>query len=323
MKVPRTVLPLVQIHHNDHFNKIIEACSNLPSIKTAVVHPVTANVLEAVYDSVKAGLITPVLIGPMAKIKCAASEAKIDLSDWEMIDTEHSDAAAFKAVELAASGKVDSIMKGALHTDELMSAVVPVTSGLRTKYRISHAYVMDVPTYHKPLIITDAAINIAPNAADKADICQNAINLWRILYGEEIKPKVAILAAVEMVNPKMQATVDAAVLCKMADRGQIIDGTLDGPLAFDNAINKQASKEKNIISSVAGDADILLVPDIESGNMLAKQLTFLGHADAAGIVLGARVPIILASRADSLRTRLLSCAVATKIAAARKAGKIK
>ncbi|HDU7890004.1 TPA: bifunctional enoyl-CoA hydratase/phosphate acetyltransferase [Legionella pneumophila] len=323
MKVPRTVLPLVQIHHNDHFNKIIEACSNLPSIKTAVVHPVTANVLEAVYDSVKAGLITPVLIGPMAKIKCAASEAKIDLSNWEMIDTEHSDAAAFRAVELAASGKVDAIMKGALHTDELMSAVVPATSGLRTKYRISHAYVMDVPTYHKPLIITDAAINIAPNAADKADICQNAINLWRILYGEEIKPKVAILAAVEMVNPKMQATVDAAVLCKMADRAQIVDGILDGPLAFDNAINKQASKEKNIISPVAGDADILLVPDIESGNMLAKQLTFLGHADAAGIVLGARVPIILASRADSLRTRLLSCAVATKIAAARKAGKIK
>ncbi|KGP62537.1 bifunctional enoyl-CoA hydratase/phosphate acetyltransferase [Legionella norrlandica] len=323
MKVPRKALPLVEIHHNDHFNKVIEACRDLSPIKTAIVHPVTVNVLEAIRDSVNAGLITPVLIGPIEKIKCAAQEAEIDLSDWETIDTEHSNAAAFKAVELAALGKVDAIMKGALHTDELMSAVVPATSGLRTKYRISHAYVMDVPTYHKPIIITDAAINIAPNAADKADICQNAINLWRILYGEDTKPKVAILAAIEMVNPKMQATVDAAVLCKMADRGQIVDGILDGPLAFDNAINKQATKEKNIISPVAGDADILLVPEIESGNMLAKQLTFLGHADAAGIVLGARVPIILASRADSLRTRLLSCAVATKISAARKAGKIK
>ncbi|MCL5272778.1 MAG: bifunctional enoyl-CoA hydratase/phosphate acetyltransferase [Gammaproteobacteria bacterium] len=323
LKVPRAALPHVEIINHDHFNAIIVSCRELPPIITAVVHPVTANVLESVEDSVKAKLITPVLIGPVAKIKAAAKEAKIDLSEWEIIDTEHSNAAACKAVELAASGKVDAIMKGSLHTDELMSAVVPVASGLRTKYRISHVYVMDVPTYHKPLLITDAAINIAPNAADKADICQNAINLWRILYGDEIKPKVAILAAVEVVNPKMQATVDAAVLCKMADRGQICDGILDGPLAFDNAINKQAAEEKNIFSPVAGDADILLVPEIESGNILAKQLSFLGHADAAGIVLGARVPIILASRADSLRTRLLSCAVAVKIAAARKAGKIK
>lgn len=182
---------------------------------------------------------------------------------------------------------------------------------------------MDAPSYHKPLIITDAAINIAPNAAEKADICQNAINLWRVLFGEDKKPKVAILAATELVNPKMQATVDAATLCKMADRGQITDGILDGPLAFDNAINKQAADDKEIVSSVAGDADILLVPDIESSNILAKQLTFLGHADAGGIVLGARVPIILTSRADSLRTRLLSCALAVKMAAARKAGKIK
>lgn len=323
LRVPRTELPHVEIHNHDHFNATIESCRNLPPIKTAVVHPVTANVLDAVYDSVKAGLITPVLIGPVVKIKSAAKEADIDLSHWEIIDTEHSDAAAIKAVELAATGTVDAIMKGALHTDELMSAVVPLTSGLRTKYRISHVYVMDVPTYHKPLMITDAAININPSAADKADICQNAINLWRVLYGEQNKPKVAILAAVEVVNLKMQATIDAAVLCKMADRGQIFDGILDGPLAFDNAINKQAATEKNIVSPVAGDADILLVPEIESGNILAKQLTFLGHADAAGIVLGARVPIILASRADSLRTRLLSCAVAMKIAAARKTGKIK
>jgi phosphate acetyltransferase len=308
---------------NDHFKIIIESCRNLPPIKTAVVHPVTASVLEAVYESVEGGLITPVLIGPVAKIKSAAQEADIDLTQWEVIDTEHSDAAAMKAVELAASGMVDAIMKGALHTDELMSAVVPQASGLRTKYRISHVYVMDVPSYHKPLLITDAAINIAPNTADKADICQNAINLWRVLYDANSKPKVAILAAVEVINLKMQATIDAAILCKMADREQIYDGILDGPLAFDNAISKEAAAEKNIISPVAGDADILLVPEIESGNILAKQLTFLGNADAAGIVLGARVPIILASRADSQRTRLLSCAVAVKISAARKAGRIK
>lgn len=323
LRVLKATLPHVEILNHDHFNATIISCSDLPPIKTAIVHPVTANVLEAVSDSVKAGLINPVLIGPMAKITAAAEKARIDISNWEIIDTEHSNAAALKAVELAATCKVDAIMKGALHTDELMSAVVPVASGLRTQYRISHVYVMDVPTYHKPLLITDAAINISPNASDKADICQNAINLWRILYGEQSKPKVAILAAVETVNPKMQATVDAAILCKMADRGQICNGILDGPLAFDNAINKQAAEEKNIISPVAGDADILLVPEIESGNILAKQLSFLGHADAAGIVLGARVPIILASRADSLRTRLLSCAVAVKIAAARKAGKIK
>ena len=323
MRVQRTELPNVEIIQTEHFNETIKSCNKLPAIVTAVVHPVTANVLEAVADSVKAKLIVPVLIGPESKIKEAAKEAGIKLGKWQIINTPHSDAAAVKAVELAAAGKVDAIMKGALHTDELMAAVVPLASGLRTKYRISHVYVMDVPTYHKPLMITDAAINIAPNAADKADICQNAINLWRILYDSEVKPKVAILAAVEVVNPKMQATVDAAVLCKMADRGQITHGLLDGPLAFDNAINKQAAEEKGIHSEVAGDADILLVPEIESGNILAKQLTFLGHADAAGIVLGARVPIILASRADSLRTRLLSCAVAVKMSAARKAGVLK
>ncbi|CAM2759336.1 bifunctional enoyl-CoA hydratase/phosphate acetyltransferase [Legionella worsleiensis] len=323
IRVPRLSLPHVEIVNHDHFNATIESCRNLAPIKTAVVHPVTPNVLEAVHDSVKAGLITPLLIGPIKKIKAAAMEAKLDLTQWEIIDTEHSNAAASKAVELASACKVDAIMKGSLHTDELMSAIVPASSGLRTKYRISHVYVMDVPTYHKPLLITDAAINISPNAADKADICQNAINLWRILYGSEHRPKVAILAAVETVNPKMQATVDAAILCKMADRGQICDAILDGPLAFDNAINKQAANEKGIVSMVAGDADILLVPEIESGNILAKQLSFLGHADAAGIVLGARVPIILTSRSDSLRTRLLSCAVAVQIAAARKAGTIK
>lgn len=308
---------------HDQFNAIIKSCKHLAPIKTAVVHPVDTNALEAVVDAVKAALIIPLLIGPKEKILNAAKEAKITISQWELIDTEHSHAAALKAVELAANGRVDAIMKGALHTDELMSVVVSEHSGLRTKYRISHAYVMDVPTYHKPLIITDAAINIAPDVADKADICQNAINLWRVLFTNTIKPKVAILAAIEIVNPKMQATVDAAVLCKMAERDQIVDGILDGPLAFDNAISMQAAKDKHIHSLVAGDADILLVPEIESGNMLAKQLTFLGHAQAAGIVLGARVPIILTSRADSLHTRLLSCAVALKMAAARNKGIIK
>ncbi|WP_392536717.1 bifunctional enoyl-CoA hydratase/phosphate acetyltransferase [Legionella sp. 227] len=323
IRVAKANLPQVEIHSHDRFQAIIQTCQCMGRIRTAVVHPVKANVLEAVADAVNAKLMIPVLIGPIEKIKSAAIEAKIDISEWEIIDTEHSEAAASVAAELAATGAVDAIMKGALTTHELLAAIVSATSNLRTQYRISHAYVMDIPSYHKPLIITDAAINIAPSASEKADICQNAINLWRILFGEDKKPKVAILAAVELVNPKMQATVDAATLCKMAERGQITDGILDGPLAFDNAISKEAAEDKGIASSVAGDADILLVPEIESGNILAKQLTFLGHADAAGIVLGARVPIILVSRADSLRTRLFSCALAVKLAAARKAGKIK
>lgn len=323
IRVRRTELPKIIINRDDSFNALIQSCQELPAIKTAVVHPVTADILQALMDSVTANLIIPVLIGPLAKIKAAAKEAQIDINTWELIDTEHSDAAAIKAAQLASLGEVDAIMKGSLHTDELMAAIVCSSSGLRTKYRISHVYVMNVPTYHKPLLITDAAINIAPNAADKADICQNAINLWRVLYGADKKPKVAILAAVEVMNLKMQATIDAAILCKMADRNQITNGILDGPLAFDNAINKQAAQTKHIASEVAGDADILLVPEIEAGNMLAKQLSFLNHADAAGIVLGARVPIILPSRADSLRTRLLSCAVAMKMSAARKSGIIK
>lgn len=323
IRVTRAELPHIEIYSDDNFKAIIQSCQSMDAIRTAIVHPVKANVLTAVADSVKARMIIPILIGPLTKIKAAADAANIDITQWEHIDTEHSDAAAAKAVELAASEKVDAIMKGSLSTHELLAAVVPATSNLRTKYRISHAYVMDIPAYHTPLIITDAAINIAPTAGEKADICQNAINLWRVLFGEDKKPKVAILAATELVNPKMQATVDAATLCKMADRGQITDGILDGPLAFDNAINKQAAEDKGLVSLVAGDADILLVPEIESGNILAKQLTFLGHADAGGIVLGARVPIILTSRADSLRTRLLSCALAVKIARARKAGKIK
>lgn len=312
-RVARATLPNITIPNHDRFYAIMTHCEGLEALCTAIVHPVKPDALQAAADAAKAGLIAPVLIGPMGKIKTAAKEAKIDISKWETIDTEHSHEAAAKAVELAVAGKVDAIMKGSLHTEELMTAVVPQVSDLRTEYRISHAYVIDTPSYHKTLIVTDAAINIAPDATTKADICQNAITLWHTLYGEDTMPKVAILAATEEMNPKMQATVDAAVLCKMADRGQIVGGILDGPLAFDNAISKQAAEEKGIHSLVAGDADILLVPEIETGNALAKQLTFLGGADAAGIVLGARVPIILTSRADSLRTKLLSCALAVLI----------
>jgi len=312
-----------EIQNHDRYRAIMWACVGKDAVKTAVVHPVQANVLEAVADASREKLIIPVLVGPKARITDAARDAKIDISKWELIDTEHSHAAAEKAVELAATGKVGAIMKGSLHTDELLGAVVPASAGLRTERRLSHAYVMDVPGYPKPLIITDAVVNIAPDLAAKVDICQNAINFFCALAHENRAPKVAVLAAVETVNPKMQATIDAAALSKMAERGQITGGIVDGPLAFDNAISKQAAADKGITSPVAGDADILLVPEIESGNILAKQLTFLGHADAAGIVLGARVPIILTSRADNLRTRLLSCAMAVLLAAARREGRLK
>lgn len=323
IRIERVNLPAVEIQNRDHFQSIIQSCEGLSAIQAAIVHPVKANAITAVDECVKAGLIIPILIGPLAKIQSAAKEAGISLSKWKIIDTEHSHAAAEKASEMAAKGEVEAIMKGSLSTEELMAAIVSRSANLRTKYRISQAYVMDVPSYHKPLIITDAAINIAPNAAEKADICQNAIDLWRVLYGQDKKPKVAILAATEYINLRMQATVDAAILCKMSDRGQITNGILDGPLAFDNAINMQATIDKGIDSLVAGDADILLAPEIEAGNILAKQMTFFGHADAAGIVLGARVPVMLFSRADSVRTRLLSCALAMKMVVARRAGVIK
>jgi phosphate acetyltransferase len=319
----RTELPEIEIHTHDRYHAIMEACQGKPAIKTAVVHPVQASVLTAVADAAKENLIIPILIGPRTRIEAAAKEASIDITKWELINTEHSHAAAAKAVELAANGKVEAIMKGSLHTDELLGAIVPTAAGLRTEHRLSHVYVMDVPGYPKPLLITDAVVNIKPDLEAKADICQNAINFWRALAKEDRPPKLAILAAVETVNSKMQATVDAADLCKMAERHQITGGILDGPLALDNAINKQAAADKDIESPVAGDADILVVPDIESGNILAKQLTFLGHADAAGIVLGARIPIILTSRADTLRTRLASCAMAVLLAEARREGRLK
>lgn len=316
-------LPAVQLYSSDHYEKVIHGAKKLGMIRVAVVHPVTKSAIQAVIEASEQGLINPILVGPASRIIQAAKENGTNLSKWQIIDTEHSHAAARKSVEMAVAGEVDAIMKGSLHTDELLEAIVNKESGLRTERRISHAYVIDTPIYHKPLIITDAAINIAPSLNDKADICRNAIGLWQSLFNHNAQPKVALLSAVETVTDRMPSTLDAACLCKMAERGQITGAILDGPLAFDNIISKQAADDKGIVSEVAGDADIIVVPNIESGNALAKQLTFLGHAEAAGIVLGARVPVILTSRADSVRTRMLSCVVALYLTHARKTGKIK
>lgn len=306
----------------DHYTELLGRCAPLAPLRTAVVHPVQHTVFEAVREAMEQGLIAPVLIGPAAKIRSALAQAGERESDYEIVDTEHSHAAAAKAAGMAASGAVGAIMKGSLHSDELLGAVVAPEAGLRTERRISHAFMMLTPDYPRPFLITDAAVNIAPDLTGKADIVRNAVGLWRALWGPAL-PRVAILAAVETVNPKMQATLDAAALCKMADRGQIADAVLDGPLAFDNAVSARAAQEKGIVSPVAGQADILVVPDIEAGNMLAKQLIFLGGADAAGIVLGARVPVILTSRADSVRARLLSCALAVLLDASRRRGALK
>jgi phosphotransacetylase len=281
-----------------------------------VAHPCEVTALSGAIEAATLGLIVPLLVGPAQRIKETAAAAGIDLHGKEIIDVSHSNASAAKAVELIREGRAEILMKGSLHTDELMAAVVSREGGLRTGRRISHVFVMDVPTYHKVLIVTDGAINIAPTLEDKVDICQNAIDL-AISLGLE-KPKVAILAAVETINSKMPATLDAAALCKMAERGQIKGGILDGPLAFDNAISKEAATTKGIKSAVAGDPDILLAPDLEAGNILAKLLSFLANADSAGMVLGASVPIILTSRADSVRSRIASCAVAKLVAHARR-----
>ncbi|MGE4304440.1 MAG: bifunctional enoyl-CoA hydratase/phosphate acetyltransferase [Novosphingobium sp.] len=304
----RVALPDVQIRGHDAYRRLIElTCAGEPE-STAVAHPCSAAAILAAVEAAEANLIAPVLVGPERKIRQAAQEASKDIAGFRLVHAEHSHDAAAKAVALVRSGETKLLMKGSLHTDELMEAVVSSATGLRTERRISHAYIMDAPGHPAPLIITDAAINIAPTLGEKADIIRNAIDLAHVIGIDE--PKVAILSAVETVNPDIPSTLDAAALCKMADRGQITGGLLDGPLAFDNAISEAAAQEKGIISLVAGKADILVVPNLEAGNMLAKQLTFLGGADAAGIVLGARVPIILTSRADSLRTRLASCAIA-------------
>jgi phosphotransacetylase len=298
------------------YEHLLVRCRSLEPIPTAVVHPCDARSLLGAQEAAGKGLITPILVGPAARIRAVAKESGITLGDTRIVDAPHSHGAAAAAVDLVRRGEAELLMKGSLHTDELLGAVVARESGLRTGRRISHVFLMDVPTYHKVLIVTDAAINIAPGLEEKADICQNAIDL-AIAFGVET-PKVAILAAVETVTSKMPATIDAAALCKMAERRQITGGLLDGPLAFDNAISREAARVKGIESKVAGDPDILLVPDLEAGNMLAKQLSFLANADSAGLVLGARVPIILTSRADSVRSRIASSAVAMLAAHARR-----
>jgi len=298
------------------YERLLERCSKLDPIPTAVVHPCEATALTGAVEAAKERLIEPIMVGPAEKIAAVAKFEGINVNRLKIVDVPHSHAAAAKAVELVRKGEAELLMKGSLHTDELMGAVVARDGGLRTERRISHVFVMDVPTYHKVLIVTDGAINIGPSLEDKVDICQNAVDL-AISLGLD-KPKVAVLAAVETVTSKMPATIDAAALCKMAERGQIKGAILDGPLAFDNAISKQAAETKGIRSDVAGDPDILLVPDLEAGNILAKQLSFLANADSAGLVLGARVPIILTSRADSVRSRIASCAVAMMAAHARR-----
>ena len=299
------------------YERLLEKCLPLAPVPTAIAYPCEATALSGAVEAAQKKLITPILVGPADKIAATAKSAGIDLGELEIVDVPDSISAAAKAVALIKEGRAEVLMKGSLHSDELMSAIVSREGGLRTGRRISHAFVMDVPTYHKVLIVTDGAINIAPTLEDKVHICQNAIDL-AISLGCE-KPKVAILAAVETINSKMPATLDAAALCKMAERGQIKGGILDGPLAFDNAISKEAAKTKGIKSEVAGDPDILLAPDLEAGNILAKQLSFLANADSAGIVLGARVPVVLTSRADSVRSRIASCAVAKLVAHARRA----
>jgi phosphate acetyltransferase len=312
---PRAALPEVRVAGHGRYRALIDRVRGGGApVAAAIAHPCSAAAVQAVADAVAEGLIAPILFGPRAKIAAAAAAAGCDLAGVPIEDAPHSHAAAAAAVAAVRAGRAAMLIKGSLHTDELMGAVVPAATGLRTERRISHAYVMDVPGYPRPLIITDAAINIAPSLEEKADICRNAIGLAHVLGLE--RPRVAILSAVETVNPKMRSTLEAAALCKMADRGQITGGVLDGPLAFDNAVSEAAAREKGIDGPVAGNADILVVPDIEAGNMLAKQLTFLAGADAAGVVLGAKVPIVLTSRADSQRTRLASVAVAVLLARA-------
>jgi phosphate acetyltransferase len=298
------------------YESLLERCRSLEAVPTAVAHPCEQSALAGAIEAGEKGLIVPILVGPIRKIRELAAKHGIDLGTTRLVDAPHSVAAAAKAVELVRTGEAELLMKGSLHTDELLGAVVARETGLRTGRRLSHVFIMDVPTYHKVLIVTDAAINIAPTLEDKVDICRNAIDL-AVTLGVKM-PKVAILAAVETVTSKMPATLDAAALCKMADRGQISGGMIDGPLAFDNAISKDAARVKGIKSEVAGDPDILVAPDLEAGNMLAKQLSFLANADSAGLVVGARVPIILTSRADSVRSRIASCGVAMLAAHARR-----
>lgn len=302
---------------HEKYDRLIAVAGKHPAMATAVAHPCDTVSLESAVEAARLGLLRPILVGPPARICDVASRASLDIGAFELVESQHSHDSAAKAVELVRAGRAEALMKGSLHTDELMGAVVSSATGIRTARRISHCFVMDVPGHPQALIISDAAVNIAPTLEDKVDIVQNAIDLARALGTAEVR--VAILSAMETVNPRVPSTIEAAALCKMADRGQITGAVLDGPLALDNAISAEAAAIKHIASPVAGQANVLIVPDLEAGNMLAKSLSFLAGADAAGIVLGARVPIILTSRADSLLTRLASCAVAVLVAAARRA----
>jgi len=315
---PRVELPDIRLSRHERFHALMARATQHEPLTTAVAYPCDANALGAAVEAAHAGLIRPILIGPKAEILAVAAAEGLDISPFRIDDVPNSGLAAEAAVKLVQTGKAALLMKGSLHTDELLRAVLAPGSHLRTGRRLSHVYLMDVPSYPRPLLVTDAAVNIAPNLDQKRDIIQNAIDL---AHGMGIEtPRVALLSAVETINPKLPSTIDAAALCKMAQRGQITGGLIDGPLAFDNAVSPAAAAEKGIVSEVAGRADILVVPDLEAGNMLAKQLTFLGGADAAGVVLGARVPIILTSRADAERTRMASCAVATLLARKRVEG---
>ncbi len=302
---------------HQRYQRLIERCQELAATPTAVAHPCDESSLQGVVDAAREGLIEPILVGPSARIREAAAKTGLDIARFPIVEAAFSQQSAEKAVEQVRSGRAEALMKGSLHTDELMGAVVKRDTGLRTSRRISHCFVMEVPNYPEALIITDAAVNIAPSLKEKVDIVQNAIDLAHDLGAAEVR--VAVLSAMETVNPDVPSTLEAAALCKMADRKQITGAVLDGPLALDNAISLEAAQIKKIDSPVAGRANVLVVPDLEAGNMLAKSLTFLAGADAAGIVLGARVPIILTSRADSLIARLASCAVASLVAGARRA----
>src|SRR5574340_290630 len=313
IKRARTELPHVSIvERGARYQALLDRLRGLPAIPTAVVHPCDRESLRGALLAAESGILAPILVGPRARILGVAEQEQFDVSPFQLVDVPHSHAAAARAVALARECKVEALMKGSLHTDELMAEVVAAATGLRTARRMSHVFVMDVPTYPRPLLITDCAVNIEPTLDDKADIVRNAIDLALVLGIAE--PKVAILSAVETVNTKLRSTVEAAALCKMADRGQITGGVLDGPLAFDNAVSIVAAKTKGIRSAVAGRADILVVPDVESGNMVAKQLEYLADAVLAGVVLGARVPIVLTSRADTAEARAASCAIAQLMA---------
>ncbi len=307
--------PEMPLRRHEKYERLVEAARQMPPARTAVVHPCDDASLQGAAEAARLGLIVPILVGPAERIRRVAAGAALDIDAFEIVDAAYSHDSAAKGVAEVVKGRAQALMKGSLHTDELMGAVVAREGGIRTERRISHCFIMDVPNHPDPLIITDAAVNIVPTLDEKVDIVQNAIDLARAMRFPEVR--VAILSAMETVTAKVPSTIEAAALCKMAERGQITGAVLDGPLALDNAIDPEAAEIKRIVSPVAGRANVLVVPDLEAGNMLAKSLSFLAGADAAGIVLGARVPIILTSRADSLLTRLASCAVASLLVHAR------